>query len=127
MTAGRRCGAGLISQRMWRVIPCGRRRRFARIATERRIIPNEIKYSGRRNRSDFPPIPGMGIKEFAGVAKRALGLPMDFESDPMRLALYQPDIPQNAGAMLRLAACFGLGVDLILPARFGLDDARMRR
>jgi tRNA (cytidine/uridine-2'-O-)-methyltransferase len=45
----------------------------------------------------------------------------------MRLALYQPDIPQNAGAMLRLAACFGLGVDLILPAGFVLDDARMRR
>ncbi|HVZ01255.1 MAG TPA: tRNA (cytidine(34)-2'-O)-methyltransferase [Dongiaceae bacterium] len=45
----------------------------------------------------------------------------------MRLALYQPDIPQNAGAMLRLAACFGLGVDFILPAGFVLDDARMRR
>src|SRR6267378_3896495 len=111
MTAGRRCGAGLISQRVLRVIPCGRRRRFARIATERRIIPNEIKYSGRRNRSDFPPIPGMGIKEIPGVAKRALGLPRtslgDFEKDPMRLALYQPDIPQNTGSMLRLAACFG--------------------
>jgi tRNA (cytidine/uridine-2'-O-)-methyltransferase len=45
----------------------------------------------------------------------------------MRLALYQPDIPQNTGAMLRLAACFGLGIDLILPAGFVLDDARMRR
>jgi tRNA (cytidine/uridine-2'-O-)-methyltransferase len=45
----------------------------------------------------------------------------------MRLALYQPDIPQNTGAMLRLAACFGLGVDVILPAGFALDDKRMRR
>ncbi|MDQ7250103.1 tRNA (cytidine(34)-2'-O)-methyltransferase [Dongia sedimenti] len=45
----------------------------------------------------------------------------------MRLALYQPDIPQNTGAMLRLAACFGLGVDVILPAGFILDDRRMRR
>jgi tRNA (cytidine/uridine-2'-O-)-methyltransferase len=45
----------------------------------------------------------------------------------MRLALYQPDIPQNTGAMLRLAACFGLGVDLILPCGFVLDDKRMRR
>ncbi len=45
----------------------------------------------------------------------------------MRLALYQPDIPQNTGAMLRLAACFGLGVDLILPCGFVLDDPRMRR
>ena len=31
----------------------------------------------------------------------------------MRLALYQPDIPQNTGAILRLAACFGLPVDVI--------------
>ena len=45
----------------------------------------------------------------------------------MRLALYQPDIPQNTGAMLRLSACFGLGVDVILPARFIFDDKRMRR
>jgi len=45
----------------------------------------------------------------------------------MRLALYQPDIPQNTGAMLRLAACFGLGVDVILPAGFLFDDKRMRR
>jgi tRNA (cytidine/uridine-2'-O-)-methyltransferase len=45
----------------------------------------------------------------------------------MRLALYQPDIPQNTGAMLRLAACFGLGVDVILPAGFLFDDRRMRR
>ena len=45
----------------------------------------------------------------------------------MRLALYQPDIPQNTGAMLRLAACFGFGVDVILPAGFLFDDKRMRR
>ena len=45
----------------------------------------------------------------------------------MRLALYQPDIPQNTGAMLRLAACFGLGVDVILPTGFIFDDKRMRR
>ena len=45
----------------------------------------------------------------------------------MRLALYQPDIPQNTGAMLRLAACFGLSVDVILPAGFIFDDKRMRR
>ena len=45
----------------------------------------------------------------------------------MRLALYQPDIPQNTGAMLRLAACFGLAVDVIEPCGFVLDDKRMRR
>jgi tRNA (cytidine/uridine-2'-O-)-methyltransferase len=45
----------------------------------------------------------------------------------MRLALYQPDIPQNAGAMFRLAACFGLGVDVIEPCGFVFDDKRLRR
>ena len=45
----------------------------------------------------------------------------------MRLALYQPDIPQNTGAVLRLAACLGVGVDIIEPCGFLLDDRRMRR
>ena len=45
----------------------------------------------------------------------------------MRLALFQPDIPQNTGALLRLAACFGVGVDLIEPLGFLLDDRRLRR
>ena len=45
----------------------------------------------------------------------------------MRLALFQPDIPQNTGALLRLAACFGIGIDLIEPLGFLLDDRRLRR
>ncbi|WP_193183514.1 tRNA (cytidine(34)-2'-O)-methyltransferase [Nisaea sediminum] len=45
----------------------------------------------------------------------------------MRIALYQPDIPQNTGTILRLAACFGVGVDIIEPCGFALSDARMRR
>lgn len=45
----------------------------------------------------------------------------------MRLALYQPDIPQNTGTMLRLAACMGLSVDIIEPCGFVLDDKRLRR
>jgi tRNA (cytidine/uridine-2'-O-)-methyltransferase len=45
----------------------------------------------------------------------------------MRLALYEPDIPQNTGALLRLAACFGVAVDLIEPLGFLLDDRRLRR
>lgn len=45
----------------------------------------------------------------------------------MRLALYQPDIPQNAGAVMRLAACLGAGVDLIEPFGFLWDDRRLRR
>ena len=43
------------------------------------------------------------------------------------LALYQPDIPQNAGAILRLAACFGAAVHVIQPAGFDLSDRRLRR
>lgn len=45
----------------------------------------------------------------------------------MRLALYQPDIPQNTGAMLRLAACWDVAVDLIEPCGFVLSDRRLRR
>ena len=45
----------------------------------------------------------------------------------MRLALYQPDIPQNLGTMLRLAACLNVGVDIIEPCGFPLDDKRIRR
>lgn len=45
----------------------------------------------------------------------------------MRLALYQPDIPQNAGAMLRLGACFRVPVDVIEPCGFPFDDKRLKR
>ncbi len=45
----------------------------------------------------------------------------------MRLALYQPDIPGNTGAILRLAACLDLTVDLIEPAGFDLSDRNLKR
>ena len=45
----------------------------------------------------------------------------------MRLALYQPDIPQNAGAMMRTAACLGIAVDVIEPCGFVLGDRGLRR
>jgi len=45
----------------------------------------------------------------------------------MRLALYEPDIPQNTGALLRLASCFGVGLDLIEPLGFLFDDRRLKR
>jgi tRNA (cytidine/uridine-2'-O-)-methyltransferase len=45
----------------------------------------------------------------------------------LRLALYEPDIPQNTGALLRLAACLGVAVDVIEPCGFLLDDRRLRR
>jgi tRNA (cytidine/uridine-2'-O-)-methyltransferase len=45
----------------------------------------------------------------------------------MRIALYEPDIPQNAGAIFRLGACLGVAVDVIEPCGFVLDDRRLRR
>lgn len=45
----------------------------------------------------------------------------------IRLVLFQPDIPQNAGAMMRLAACMGISLDLVEPCGFPLDDQRMKR
>ena len=45
----------------------------------------------------------------------------------MRLALFEPEIAGNVGAVLRLGACFGVAVDLIEPMGFAWDDARVRR
>lgn len=45
----------------------------------------------------------------------------------MRLALYQPDIPQNTGTILRLAACLGVPVDVIQPTGFDMTDRALRR
>ena len=45
----------------------------------------------------------------------------------MRLALYEPDIPQNTGAILRLAACLGVPVDVIGPTGFDMTDKALKR
>jgi tRNA (cytidine/uridine-2'-O-)-methyltransferase len=45
----------------------------------------------------------------------------------MRVALYEPEIAGNVGAVLRLGACLGVAVDLIEPLGFRWDDARVRR
>lgn len=45
----------------------------------------------------------------------------------MRLALYQPDIPQNLGAAIRLAACLGVGLDVIEPCGFPLTQRSLKR
>ena len=45
----------------------------------------------------------------------------------MRLSLYEPDIPQNLGAFIRLAACLGTPLDIIEPCGFPVDDRRIRR
>lgn len=45
----------------------------------------------------------------------------------MRLALYEPDIPQNAGSLMRLGACLGVGINLIEPCGFLLSDRGLKR
>jgi tRNA (cytidine/uridine-2'-O-)-methyltransferase len=45
----------------------------------------------------------------------------------MRLALFQPDIPQNLGAAMRLAACLGVALDVIEPCGFPLSERAVRR
>ena len=45
----------------------------------------------------------------------------------MRLALFEPDIPQNTGALLRLGACLGVAVDIIEPCGFLFSDRGLRR
>ena len=45
----------------------------------------------------------------------------------MRIALFEPDIPQNTGNIFRLGACLGIPVDIIEPTGFIIDDKRLKR
>lgn len=45
----------------------------------------------------------------------------------MRIALYQPEIPQNVGTLIRLGACIGIGVDIIEPTSFVWSDKYLKR
>ena len=45
----------------------------------------------------------------------------------IKVALYQPDIPQNTAAIVRLCACFGVRLDIIEPCGFFLSDKRFKR
>ena len=49
------------------------------------------------------------------------------QSAKMRIALFEPEIAGNVGAVLRLGACMGAAVDLIEPMGFAWDDRRVRR
>ena len=75
-------------------------------------------------------IPPLGSKARPANARADLkhprpeAMPATF---PLTLALYQPDIPQNAGTMLRLCACLGLDAAIIEPAGFPVSDRHFRR
>ena len=43
------------------------------------------------------------------------------------IALYQPDIPQNTGAIIRLCSCFNATLEIIEPCGFQLDDRRLKK
>ena len=45
----------------------------------------------------------------------------------MRIALYEPDIPQNTATLIRLGACLGIGVDIIEPCGFVFSDSGFKR
>ena len=45
----------------------------------------------------------------------------------MRIALFEPDIPQNTGNIFRLGACFGIPIDIIEPTGYLFDDKRFQR
>ena len=45
----------------------------------------------------------------------------------MRIALFEPDIPQNAGNIFRLGACLGIPIDIIEPTGFVINDKRLKR
>jgi tRNA (cytidine/uridine-2'-O-)-methyltransferase len=52
---------------------------------------------------------------------------MEQRAAPLTLALYQPDIPQNAGTMLRMCACLGADAAIVGPAGFPTSDRHFRR
>ena len=60
------------------------------------------------------------IKAFRGVV-------CEEGQETMRIALFEPDIPQNLGAFIRLSACLGVALDIIEPCGFPVDDKRIRR
>ena len=53
--------------------------------------------------------------------------PHSKSSTLIKVALYQPDIPQNTAAIVRLCACFGARLDIIEPCGFFLSDKRFKR
>ena len=65
----------------------------------------------------------MGLAATHNPARRVPERP----NSPMRIALYQPDIPQNTGTILRMCACLSIEAHLIGPAGFPTSDRAFRR
>lgn len=70
---------------------------------------------------------GPATRQALGHLERSLPVRRNTKRVVMRLALYQPDIPQNTGNILRMAACLGVAVDVIGPTGFDMTDRALRR
>jgi tRNA (cytidine/uridine-2'-O-)-methyltransferase len=81
-----------------------------------------------RQNSDVPE--NSALQDIFHAAKRTIhlaGSSQQAKAFPMRLALFEPDIPQNTAAIIRLGACLGVPVDIIEPCGFLFSDAGFRR
>ena len=71
------------------------------------------------------------IRSFDESSQKAIAIASDFsetkQMTDLSIALYQPDIPQNTGTILRMAACLDLHVHIIEPCGFALNDRTLRR
>jgi tRNA (cytidine/uridine-2'-O-)-methyltransferase len=67
------------------------------------------------------------LPRFCFCPSRSNGAQILTEPPPLLLALFEPDIAQNAGAMMRTCACLGVEAAIIEPAGFRMADSRFRR
>jgi tRNA (cytidine/uridine-2'-O-)-methyltransferase len=70
---------------------------------------------------------GYGLSSHKPFPVLAVSLPAGFLAGRMHVALFEPDIPQNTGTILRLAACLGIDAHIIEPAGFPVTDRAFRR
>jgi tRNA (cytidine/uridine-2'-O-)-methyltransferase len=69
----------------------------------------------------------MGMTIAVQLAQGSSAPTLGISDTRMQIALYQPDIPQNAGTILRLCACMGVAAHIIEPAGFAISDRHFRR
>lgn len=72
----------------------------------------------------------MGARRLAaapGLPRLSLNHRLKLQGSNVRLAAYQPDIPHNLGAMIRLCACAAVDLEIIEPCGFALTDRALRR
>jgi tRNA (cytidine/uridine-2'-O-)-methyltransferase len=80
-----------------------------------------------RTASRFSPVLGHCPNGFFRCQPFAFAHDMTNSPTPLLLALFEPDIAQNTGAMMRTCACLGVDAAIIEPAGFRINDSRFRR